>query len=140
MSGILSAFVSSAGITTSTFNITVATLPSTTLVGYSDGTAGTSGGAAGSITGGAFGGKDIAEISYINSGINVDRLRVKGFSANPGQAWMSKVVANSITRTGASATYAWDAVNLCATWQWAGGSFGFANGNTYNGNTIVHSL
>lgn len=138
MSGILGAMVGSAGITTSTFNITAGNIAGTTLVGYSDGTAGTSGGAGGSITGGAFGGKHIAEISFISSGLNVDRLRVKGFSANPGQSWMSKVIANSVTRTGASATFTWDAVNLCATWEWAGGLFGFVNGNTYNGNTITH--
>lgn len=138
MSGILGALVSSAGITTSTFNITVGVLPSTTLVGYSDGTGGTSGGAAGSITGGTFGGKHIAEISYNNTGGN-DRLRVKGFSGNPGQSWLSSVTANSISHTGAAATFVWDAANLCADWTWPPGLFGFVNGNTYNSNTIVHS-
>lgn len=135
MSGVLAAVLGSAGITTSTFNITAATIPATAFVGYCDGTAGTSGAAAGSITGGSFGPRHIAEI---NVGTTTNRLRVKGFAADPGQGWLRSVTANSGTQTGAGATYSWSAGNLCATWDWSTNAFGFVNGNTYNGNTITH--
>jgi hypothetical protein len=141
MSGILGILSAGSNVITDTFNITAAFIPATVLVGYSDGTGGTSGGAGGSISGGTLtGGKHIAEISYINTSINCDRLRIKGLSADPTQAWLITLIANGITRTGLTAAYTWDAADLCATWQWTPGSFGFSNGNTYNGNTIQHAV
>lgn len=141
MTGILAVMAGGSGsVVTDTFNlVTVGTLPATALVGYGDGSAGTSGGAVSTISGQPLtGGSRIVEASYTNVGLNVDRLRLKGFSADPHQAWLIQITINSVTKIGSAATYTWDGVNSCATWQWSPGLWGMLNGNTYNGNTIKH--
>ena len=139
MTGILNVLLGSASQAINSFNITAAVMGGG--AGYSDGSAGTSTGVAtGSITGGTLsGGKIIAEVSTF-SGLTQDRFRARGFSSDPGQSWLRSITVNSATHTGASATYTWDATHSTASWVWTPVTWNLTSPNTYNSNSITHSL
>jgi predicted RNA-binding protein with TRAM domain len=61
---------------------------------------------------------------------------VSGFSADPGQAWLTSVTGNNKTFTGASATYSYSAGTATWTWHPAAG-FGFDSPAT-NNTSIIH--
>lgn len=55
-------------------------------------------------------------------------IAVSGFTSDPGQGWLLSVSANSVTRTGASASYTYS--GGIATWRWTS-PFQFSNGVSY---------
>ncbi len=138
MTGILAIMVGGRSSVIDSFNITAQAVGGG--AGFCDGSAGTSTGvASGSITGGTLsGGKIIAEVSTF-SGLNQDRIRVRGFSSDPGQGWLIAITVNSLAHAPASATYTWDAVHGMSSWVWTPFTWGLTIGNTYNGNTINHA-
>lgn len=141
MTGILNVLLGSAGVSKNTFNFTAAVTGAG--AGYSDGSGGTSTGVAvGSITGGTLtGGKIICEVSSFTT-LTQDRFRVRGFTTDPGQNWLSSITVNSVTKTAANLTYSYDATHGTANWIWATGhglDWSIASPTTYNGNTVTHS-
>lgn len=144
MSGVLGAMVGSGGGSVSnTFSITAAVMGGG--AGYSDGTGGTSTGiVTGSATGATLtGGKIICEVSSFN-GTNQDRLRVRGFSADPTQSWLSSITVNGVTHTPATGlTYNYDATHNTANWVWNNSvvtPWNVSSPNTYSGCTIKHGF
>jgi hypothetical protein len=129
----------SAGISTSTFNITAASITGAAPsgAGYNDGTAGTTGSAAGSVSASGLGRGHIAEI-YTTS-VPDDRLIVKGFTSDPGINFIVSAKVNGTSRTGSAATYSYDSTNGAGKWVWSGNGWGMVTGNTYNNNTITHN-
>ncbi len=57
------------------------------------------------------------------------QMSIGGFGADPGKSFFTSVSANGVTKTSASAGYSY--AGGVATWQWAGGNFGFVNTNVY---------
>lgn len=56
-------------------------------------------------------------------------LRLDGWGADPGQAWLARVTGNGTSLTGASAnTYIFG--STIATWFWDAQTFGFTNGGS----------
>lgn len=56
-------------------------------------------------------------------------LRVSGFGADPGTAYLQYVVANGLKKDRSAASYSYSGGN--ATWTWAAQTFGFVNTVTY---------
>lgn len=140
MTGILGALLGSSSSSKDTFSITVGVTGGG--AGYSDGSAGTSTGVAtGSITPSTLiGGKIICEVSSFNTGVQ-DRFRVRGFTTDPGQNWLSAITVNSVAKTAANLTYTFDATHGTANWIWAtghGADWNLTSG-TYSGNTVTHN-
>lgn len=52
------------------------------------------------------------------------QVKVSGFSIDPGQAWLTSVTCNGITKTGVSAS-SFSYSGGIAVWTWATGNFGF---------------
>ncbi len=130
MTGILAAMAGSAG-GTFPVKITAGTVsgPNT---GYSNGAAG--GGTYGTlITFASPTGKVLSVLADINS-LSGPMFRVTGFSVDPGQASLTNVTINGVTKTGASATYSFS--SGAAQWTWTG-NIGFVNGNTYTGSVYA---
>jgi hypothetical protein len=75
--------------------------------------------------------------SQAHGGIGYQRsaFSAGGFSADPGQAWLTSVTCLGVTITGASARYTF--LSGVASWAFiTGGPFGFSSGSTTC--TIVH--
>lgn len=57
------------------------------------------------------------------------QYQVEGFGSDPGATWFNSLVVNSITKTAASASYAYSAG--IAKWTWASCTFSFLNATVY---------
>jgi hypothetical protein len=73
---------------------------------------------------GLSGGETIANIvdSGSCSGSEFSTVGIAGFSANPGQDWLTSITCNGVTKSGSSATYSFS--NQFATWVWTTSNFG----------------
>lgn len=86
---------------------------------------------------GLTGGETVIDLfDYFSCGTRSE-LVISGFSANPGQSWLSSVKCGSVTNTGSSATYYYGSGD--ASWVW---STRFGLQSSYGSNvscTIVHN-
>jgi hypothetical protein len=73
-------------------------------------------------------GKGLAILSDDSFNANCS-LRISGFGADPGTAYLQYVIANGVIKQRGAASYSYSGGN--ATWTWAAQSFGFANTVTY---------
>ena len=91
---------------------------------------------------GLTGGRTVHAIYDLNSatgmcGTTQSFLSVTGFASNPGSSWLISITCNGVTRSAASASYAYVSSGL-ARWYWINQTFGFSNG-TQVSCSIVHN-
>lgn len=113
MSGVHCAMLGSGGLSVASLSITAAVSGNNT---------GFQSGSFGSLSPSSIAGKAVFQLFDTSLGTTVT-FAMNGLSADPGKAWLNKITSNSVTLTGAAATYSYSSGT--ATWIWSSSSFGW---------------
>ena len=77
------------------------------------------------------------ELATCTPTISISFLAIDGFSANPGQSWLTSATCNGVTNNGSAATYSYS--SGIAQWVWST-KFNLSSENGMNVScTIVHN-
>lgn len=104
-----------------------------TYTGYNNNSYPWNNGVVGSLTGATLGDGKIVQTITDSVTLNNSILTITGFGADPGIGYLSSLLINGITRTGASAGYSWQPGGNTgmAEWVWSSLTFGMINTNVY---------